>query len=575
VNRPGRTWPLLAVMLILALGALYAGTVLALTRHEGFWSGDAGVKLWQMKAWIANDWRTPWASYAEVNAALDPHHHLAPLGPPFAIWEGDRVLTIYTLPYIFLSSLLLASGGRLALYALPLVGGISGLALAAWMGRRFSDRVAWLTVLALGLATPWLFYSVTFWGHTVASALVWGALALQLFGANIPLPRSLTGIAAGLCLGAAVATRPEATTSALALAVVLIVWRSARRSPGWLALGLTLAALAGYAYQASVTGQAVSGQVAMNFDLLAFGTRLWSPERLSALSQMVVEIRHQGVLVALAGGAAAFVVARFYRRSCTTSRAPMGMVMECTGLVLVAAGAVVLLLRGHHPIDLFTGAPILCLLALSQRKWEAADSHRSLKRQLVVWSIGVAALSVLLGRQDGGWQWGPRYLTPVLGPLTLLGVEAWDRARRDAPSRLARDALWTAFVALLLAGAVTQAVGVVRLWQVRRGNDALSRALLRPPPAVIVTDIWFVPQIAPQVYGEAPIFLVYTEDEWRELDERMAAQGVERLRVVGLAGQETPLAGDVAGRWRILAETAAEVKTVPWMSVTDHVPREP
>ena len=43
------------------------------------------------------------------------------------------------------------------------------------MGHRFSGRLAWLAVPVLWLATPWLFYSVVFWGHTVvASVLIWG-----------------------------------------------------------------------------------------------------------------------------------------------------------------------------------------------------------------------------------------------------------------------------------------------------------------------------------------------------------------------------------------------------------------
>ena len=190
------TWALVVI-----IGLLYVGIVLALSPYRGFWSGDAGVKLWQMDAWIASGWRTPWASYAEANTAFDPDHALAPLGAPFAVWEGDRVLTIYTLPYIFVSGLLLSAGGLPALYALPLIAGVGGLVLAAWVGRRFSGRVAFFAVLALGLASSWLFYSVTFWGHTVASVLIWGALVLVI--SDTHRSRALMGIAAGLCLGAA------------------------------------------------------------------------------------------------------------------------------------------------------------------------------------------------------------------------------------------------------------------------------------------------------------------------------------------------------------------------------------
>jgi hypothetical protein len=184
-------------------------------------------------------------------------------------------------------------------------------------------------------------------------------------------------------------------------------------------------------------------------------------------------------------------------------------------------------------------------------------------------------LSIALGRQNGGWQWGPRYLTALLGPLVLLGVERWQRLECGARSALGRYAVWAALVALLVAGMVVQGMGVAKLWYVRAGNDALARALLRPSqgapsPDVVVTDIWFVPQIAPQVYGKVPLLIVRTSEEWDGLDERLAVQNVDRVRVVQLVDQETPLVRSISGSRR--AETAVEVPTIPPLVVVDYVP---
>ncbi|MBN1977751.1 MAG: hypothetical protein JW918_10145 [Anaerolineae bacterium] len=562
-------------MLVVIVGALYVGIVLALSPCRGFWSGDAGVKLWQMEAWIANGWRTPWASYAGANAVLDPDHALAPLGAPFAVWEGDRVLTIYTLPYIFLSSLLLSAGGLPALYAPPLIAGVGGLALAAWVGRRFSGRVAFFVVLALGLASSWLFYSVTFWGHTLASVLIWGALTLVI--PDMRQSRVLSGIAAGLCLGAAVATRPEAGTSVLALLAVLVVRRSMWPALGWVTAGLGLAGLVGWAYQAAVVGQAIGGQAAMNFAPSAFETRVWSFRRLFEMSQMVVESRQLGVLVILAGGLAVFGMAYAYRRLRPALAGRLGSTVECLGLVLVAVGAVVLVSRGYHPIDLLFGAPVACLAFLRfGERAESVATRGRWRRQLAVWCVWVVVLSVVLGRQSGGWQWGPRYLTPLLGPLVLLAVERWDRLERGARSSMERYAVRGALVTLLLAGAAVQAVGVMKLWHVRAGNDVLARTLLRAPDrTVVVTDLWFVPQIAPEVYGEVPFLVVRTPDEWSALDERLAAQGVGRVRVARLADQETPLVRSISAGWQVEAGTVSRVPTIPPLVIADYVPREP
>jgi hypothetical protein len=563
---PCRAW-----MLVVVVGALYMGIVLALAPYHGFWSGDAGVKLWQMETWIDNGWRTPWTSYADANVAFDPDHSLAPLGAPFAVWDGDRVLTIYTLPYVFASSLLLAVGGRPALYVLPLAAGIGGLALAARIGRRFSDQVAFFTVLALGLATSWLFYSVTFWGHTVAALLVWVALALTLPGRDGLPSRMWAGCAAGLCLGAAVMTRPEAVASVLALVAVLAVQRSEWPKLTWLVLGLGLAGLASWVYQKVVVGQVIGGQAAMNFAPTAFQSRVWSIDRLVDMSQMVVESRHLGVLVILAGGLCVFALARVYRRLRPSSTARVELVVECLGLVLVAIGAIVLIFRGHHPIDLLFGAPVACLVFLGLDRVDVTAAMAHWRRHLVAWCVLVVILSIALGRQNGGWQWGARYLTPLLGPLVLLGIERWQRLVGDAHSVLGRYAVWAALAALIAAGTVIQGVGVAKLWRVRAGNDALAHALLRAPlPAVVVTDIWFVPQIAPQVYGEVPLLVVRTSEEWDELDERLVAQGVERVRVARLSEQETPLVRSISGSWRV--DATVEVPTIPPLAVVDYVP---
>jgi hypothetical protein len=570
-NLPRWMWALVVV-----IGALYVGIVLALAPYRGFWSGDAGVKLWQMEAWIANEWRTPWASYADVNVAFDPDHSLAPLGVPFATWDGNRVLTIYTLPYIFASSLLLAAGGWLALYIPPLAAGIGGLILAARIARRFSDRAAFLAVLALGLATSWLFYSVTFWGHTVASLLTWVALALALPDCDESPSRMRTGIAAGLCVGAAVLVRPEAIASVLALVAVLAVRRAAWSKLAWLLLGLGLVGLAGWVYQAVVAGQVIGGQAAMNFAPSAFQSRLWSIDLLVEMSQMVVESCIPGVSLIVAGGFGVFVLACVYRRLRPANAARAGLAVECLGLALVAIGVVVLVSRGHHPMGLLFGAPVACLafLGFGERgRPTAAEGHW--RRQLAAWCVLVVVLSIALGRQNGGWQWGPRYLTALLGPLVLLGVERWQRLECGARSALGRYAVWAALVALLVAGMVVQGMGVAKLWYVRAGNDALARALLRPSqgapsPDVVVTDIWFVPQIAPQVYGKVPLLIVRTSEEWDGLDERLAVQNVDRVRVVQLVDQETPLVRSISGSRR--AETAVEVPTIPPLVVVDYVP---
>jgi hypothetical protein len=295
------------------------------------------------------------------------------------------------------------------------------------------------------------------------------------------------------------------------------------------------------------------------------------------LSQIVAESRNLGVIVILSSSALIFGLAHLYRRLRPDEGQRFGLVVECIGLVLAAVGLTVLVLRGHQPIDLLRGAPAIGLLFLGwAERTEIVAPQRVLRRRLLAWCVLVIVLSVILGRQSGGWQWGPRYLLPVSGPLVFLAVERWERLDRGTGSRLNRYALRLALAALVVAGVVTQGMGVVKLWRVRAGNDALARALLRAPSAVvIVTDIWFVPQSAPEVYGQMPFLVVHTAQEWGDLEGRLQDRGIERVRLIRLTHFETPLAGHISARWRSLEDTSIVVPGIPSLVVVDYVPREP
>jgi hypothetical protein len=557
-----------ALVVVLSV-SLYAGLVLAPGQCRGFWSGDAGVKLWQMETWIVNGWRSSWATYADVNVPLDPAGHLAPMEEPFVVWDGNRFLTVYTQPHILMSSLLLARVGRVGLYVLPVAAGAVGLLLQSNLGHKLCRRIDWLAVSVLGLATPWLFYSVVFWGHTLASVLVWTGLVLLLPRANIEDSHGLVKVSAGLCLGGAVVIRPEAAACALALLILLVLQRSPLSLLVRVTAGVVLAGASGYAAQVVLTGRPILSHISLNYAASSRVSELGV--RLVRNSQIVVETRHNGVCVVVLGLLAILVIARIYRRLSPEA----GLIVESAGLVVFAAATVILLFRGHRPIGLVTGAPAVSLLFLKRPNSVSLGASSHLRDRLARWCLVEVALVLVLAPNDGGSQWGPRYLVPVLGPLVLLGVDKWHRLKLTARSELGRRAVTGAFAALVLAGIVTQAVGVVYLWQTRSGNDTLTRVLLRTPTVPVVTDVWYVPQIAPDVYGRVPLLLIQTTVEWRELMGRLAEEGVERVRLVRLPGAEIASQDDIALHCRSLLDTGTELPTEPPLLVVDCAPLVP
>jgi hypothetical protein len=116
----------------------------------------------------------------------------------------------------FRAGLWIASASTAALSAALL-----GVAMFEVLRRRFALYTAVAATLATLLGTPLLPYAASFFGHTIAAALLFGAFALldPLAGSS----NARRAIGAGVALGAAVGTEYVSAVPALALLVYLVV----------------------------------------------------------------------------------------------------------------------------------------------------------------------------------------------------------------------------------------------------------------------------------------------------------------------------------------------------------------
>src|SRR5215470_202956 len=150
-----------------------------------FWSPDEGAKYIQLHSieWLDGLRYT----IAYGGERIDPTFEFYPARCrfediyPMPLDDG-RVKFHWPIWFPLASRAPVALFGLTGLYLLPLLGGWLIALLAGQLSRAWDRRLAPFAILAVGLATPVAFFSLTFWEHTLATALALGALAIVAAG---------------------------------------------------------------------------------------------------------------------------------------------------------------------------------------------------------------------------------------------------------------------------------------------------------------------------------------------------------------------------------------------------------
>jgi hypothetical protein len=245
--------------------------------------------------------------------------------------------------------------------------GLSGTALGLMMlevlRRRFALRTALAATLATVLGTPLLPYATSFFGHTIAAAMLFGAFALL----DAPARRGRR-IAAGALLGAAAGTEYVSAVPGL-LILAYFVWRSPREER--VALGAWVAAGA-------------------------------------ALPLLVVGAYHQACFGAPWRTAYSFVVRPSFAE---------GHARGLLGVTFPRADSLFGTLFGRSR-GVFYVAPIaaLAVIALASDWWKRRQPDRVLAFACVAVCLWINASYYMW---NGGWATGPRHAVPGFGFLAL------------------------------------------------------------------------------------------------------------------------------------------------------------
>jgi hypothetical protein len=498
---------------------------------RGVATGDGGVKLWQVQGIVrTGDLNAP-LDYP--GAVYDSEHQYAPFVQPWAFWRDGKFYTEYTSPFIWAAVPLYILFGHKGLLVLPWLSGMLIVLLAAWLAWRvLPNRWAAFVPLIIGLSSPLPPYSLEFWEHTSGAALIALTLVMLVKATRSARP-ALWWIAAGAALGLSMTMRAELYVYPIALVIGLLFapltrvptgsdsvqlapLRWSMRTMAFLALGGLITAGSWWLYEFVTWGSPFGPRLQQNVPVLGGAemlTRLsdttghnyvmlW-PQEGDAISVLLVLLF---VALSLA------VILRVLRRL-PAVQSTLGTRFFAIGFWALALDLVCLavitswrLTQEIRPNDLLTTLPLVLFLLLpvpsSPSRHAKLDAHTSrIVRFLGVTSAAFVVLVLFVSPFEGGIQWGPRFLLPIVAALAVIVVaHAW-QVWNGWP-RAGKFGVALVLLVLFMAGTYSTWNGVRMFVEARLGTADLAARIASLPERVVVADVWFIPQGAPYTLSD-------------------------------------------------------------------------
>lgn len=502
---------------VLILTALFYLLLWISLPKPSFWVLDNGIKFQGARSLV----ETGELCIDYDGSDFDPAGNFRPLPHPFSIMKDGRQIPAFSALFMLLSAILIKIFGNSGSFLLSLLGGY-GVLLACWLlwSRTRPDHDGRVYLVLIGLATPLLFYSLSLWEHSLATALVIFSIALLIPRNDIEAEEQSRWFVfvSGIILGFSAGFRTET--------IILIVlfpafWKFTGRTLrnlmefiigvlvglagiGLINLWLTgdvrplhLLTNAAYPWDVGISGF-IRRTIDSGYGLLfsGFRSKLLS---LGLVSVMIVA----GIWIK-------------WRKNWLLSLI-LGIAVLAVWLtwVIVSMGVSNRISYTINSGGLFWVMPliILCLLPLK--------STRFSKYKRLIWLVSVFYLLsvILLAPITRGIHWGPRLLLPIIPLLVFLSV-----ARAQQWWGKYRPARWL-IVALASISILGQLYSFSLLYQARSRSESLNRWITTLPTEeniqswafvssrdASLTNMWWLPGDVALHSDRTPWYLTDTPD---------------------------------------------------------------
>ena len=510
--------------MILALAAAAGVAALAAgLPKQTFFVGDSGVKWIATRNAIARP-RSP----LSIPLPRIGDQFVAYLDPFFTV-HGDHAHAVTSELFPLATAPLAASLGTPGLYVLPAIGFLLTIASCVWLATSLDRRRNPIAVLATSvLMTPVLFYGLEFWEHAPAVGLSGAGTVLLLRGEKVR-----SAFAAGLCLGCSALLRPEAIWFVAALLAAHCV------SPMGLPRRRLVVALSGVActvlFPAAFWMYHSSSPFSPHISSNAFQTSAWLDLRLVLVTRWFFDANPIGlasVAVAIIGAA----LCRRRREGVTQAVA----VGACIVSVALAMS------RGFGAQTVWAATPAVLVALLP-------SPARNGRPFLAVLASVFVALVVLTAPNDGGGQWGPRYLLLAWIPLSILTADSIEHFAR-------RGGFWLVVVAVVVLGSAwIQRSGYRELRTTKRIYGRVLDFVRQevPPGGLVVSDLWWLDQVAAFATDDRQILFAPSRVEARQILELAQRAQIPNLNVIISRGEGTDVHSWVAGTCYVSTGTSS------------------
>jgi hypothetical protein len=522
---PQQTYFVASILVITAVLLLAAWRI---TANLTFFTVDTGLRFIQVQEIIRQEWTTIAVDYP--GRIYDSNLQHTPFYYSFSLIDNQIFLSVT--PFLpFMAAILFAQTGPIGLLLLPVAGGVLIAAGLYKLGELCGLRHRLLLLWAAILATPVIFYSLTFWDHTIATALLLWGTYFWLRGLFEQEEQFKPGdwLAGGICFGLSLGQRPDAYlfVAAAGLALLLLTWRQ-WRTLAWSAAGGFAGVLPVWVSQYLWFGNPLGPVMAPT--LTGYG-RLASypvgsypdfPDGIPLSLKIgrllfFVESGDPATFIALLALLAglALIVLQLRLRPASPRLLP--------GLALLLLAYLIWMREAwQQPLPgLLTTFPLIPLSLTYIDTGHPTGKHRKVYHFILITLFIFLALA-LWSMPFGGVQWGARYLLAAYPLLLFLAFYVYERFRERVVSPRQLQLL---FASLLVMGVVLQAVGLRSLWQKHAAEAEFQQFVAQQPVEWVLTSDPFLPSFMAALDDKSFLF-VRDEEGLARLIPQLAKDGV-------------------------------------------------
>ena len=508
-----KDWNIKEITVLGFIAVIYI--VLLISSPGGFWIIDEGNKY----LWAENFFDSGSLELTDRAEAVSPGH--GSFSPPFSVEKenGSQTSVFSPLFLIIIAPLLKLGGLKLALL-IPLVSTLLLLIAVKKLANRLDLPMDWYVLLVLGVGSPFLFYSITLWEHSLAILLFIGGI----LAGNSSRPGLLSRMSAGLLFAVSIYIRPEMAVFSLAVWIFLLKDRG-KVFAGGLAGVLILMSI-----NYLLTHNFLPLQIVSNYGVrwAQLGFYDWSLSRLDAIYALILQGSHIWYISAIliTGFLAYLLLPGALKFILPVSLLTIGIINWFDPDPFIHIG---------ERASLLYTSPLFLLILFSRQK---QDTEKKLLRTIVL-SFVLLLLFIPVVR---GIHFGPRTLLPMI-PLAAMLVTPYITRLKEESRIFQLDAL----LLVILVQLVITAWGVDMLFSRRAANIVRSERILAQSRNTILTLQWWLPQEMPELYHKRNFYLADNLMDFKMLLIDFYRKGVRFFTVLTWTEQKSPLLDFLAG----------------------------